>query len=39
MTTTDTSRPALPVAADAELRAVVTQFLALEARLLDEDAK
>lgn len=36
MTTTDATQPALVAAADAELLALVTQFLALEARLLDE---
>ncbi|MFJ9381306.1 aromatic-ring-hydroxylating dioxygenase subunit beta [Streptomyces sp. NPDC101455] len=34
--TTETEQPATPVASDAELRAAVTQFLAHEARLLDE---
>jgi 3-phenylpropionate/cinnamic acid dioxygenase small subunit len=36
MSTTEAAQPAPSVAADAELLALVTQFLSLEARLLDE---
>ncbi|MER6352410.1 aromatic-ring-hydroxylating dioxygenase subunit beta [Streptomyces sp. NPDC001107] len=36
MTTTDTPRVVPPVSANPELQALATQFLALEARLLDE---